>query len=811
MTRRPATARPRAGLPLARLAAIGLAASLAAGLGEGRAQSIESTPLADYRRIEMRVPADFTVDCRTRGQRVDCAVSAVPEAFPQLMFGLRGGTLAGVTVRPGRGTAATIRFNLKRDALRLQQALLVKPRRWVVEVGLPDVLMGPVQEQLPFRPYPMRTDDLGFVIPPADIQPVPPRSEAAQQYGACYEAWLNESYRRAIEVCGRVDTDAPDAVPGRMALKIIAESWLKVMAVEATDDLPSVIAALEAAERGVRDPLAKVRYALLAAETFESLNYLNRAELHLDTRRTAYESGPAEPYVLAARARMLMKVGDHEKARTVLEQLRALPGDAPTIGRAIVALAGLAYEESAFVVAAGLFDLARSRWADAIESQPGALFQAAETYLLYDRAEDARRYYALFLEQFPETPPFWVARVRLVEIRSYTDPIGAREAFQALAAELKRNEGQDLAFLRYAELIDEPAARRRVIRDLGRDKRSEYVIEELTVRSIQQALDDGRIPRAWDVARSYWRRENPRLLDMAPQLFDRVLYLALRERIDDPIEVLRVYYRERERFENHTLRGEMHLAVGRALRQSAMYSEAVRVMQNGLGGTTAEQEPDAAARLYRELAAVLWESEDRFRLAQIVEYLEARHPKRFDDYDYWMARAHDAWWSGRLDTARDMLVYALNGPLSTDERLDVMDTLVELYTAREEPDRALRVLDSRIALHDTEQRPMRARGRRDARWRIAEIHLAAEAWGPALAALTVFLDEYPDDPDRIEARFLVGRCLLRLGDTTGARRQWDLAAKEAPDQTFGKLALMELELLRWRQQSLSKATGRVGL
>lgn len=804
MSPRPSPRSLRAALAMLALWAAVLAASAVS------AQTTD-TPLADYRRIEMRVSDGFTVDCRTRGRQVDCAVSEVPEAFPQLMFGLRGGTLAGVTVRPGRGKAATIRFNLKRAGLRLQEALLVKPKRWVVEVGLPAVLMGPVQEQLPFRPYPMRTDDLGFVIPPADVQPVPPRSEAAQQYGPCYQAWREEAYRRAIELCANVDTDAPDAVPGRMALKIIAESWLKVMAVEATDDLPSVTAALEAAERGVRDPLAKVRYALLAAETFESLNYLNRAELHLDNRRVPYENGPAEPYLLAARARMLMKVGDQEKARAVLEQLRALPGDAPTIGRAIVALAGLAYEEGAFVVAAGLFDLARTRWAAELESQPGALFQAAETYLLYDRVADARRYYELFLEQFPDTPPFWVAQVRLVEIRSYTDPIGARDAFQALAAGLKVNEGQDLAFLRFAELLDEPAARRRVISGLAKDKRTEYVLEELTVRSIQQALDDGRIPRAWDVARSYWRREKPRLLEQAPQLFDRVLYLTLREQADDPIAVLRMYFRERERFEAHTLRGELHLAVGRALRELAMYAEAVRVMQNGLGGTTAEQEPDAAARLYKELAAVLWESGDRFRLAQIVEYLEARHPKRFDDFDYWMARAHDAWWSGRTGLARDMLVYGLNGPLATGERLRVMDTLVELYAERGEPERALKVLNSRIALHDAEKQPIEARGRRDARWRIAEIHLAGEDWGPALAALTVFLDEYPDDPDRIEARFLVGRCLLRLGDTAGARRQWDLAAKEAPDQTFGQLALMELELLRWRQQSLPKATERVGL
>lgn len=788
-----------------------VAAALAALAGASHAQTADDTPLDDYRRVEMRVPADFTADCRTRGLAVRCAVSAVPESFADLMFGLRGGRLAGVTVQPGRGGAATLAFNLKRPELRFQEAVIEKPRRWVVEVGLPDVLMGPVVEQLPFRPYPMPTDDLGFVIPPADIQPIPARSEAAQQYGPCYDAWIGERYRLAIDLCAKVPADAPDAAPGRMARKIIAEAWLKVMATEATDDLPAVTAALDAAEQAAQSPIDKVRYALLSAQTFESLNYLNRAELHLDSRRRAYEGGPAEPYVLAARARMLMKVGDQDKARAVLERLREQPGDAPTIGRAIIALAGLAYEEGTHVVATGLFDLARTRWAGELESQPGALFQAAELYLLYDRVDEARRYYRLFLEQFPDEPPHWVARVRLVEIDSYTDPAGAREAFRALAAGLKVEEGQDLAFLRHAQLLEEASARRRVISDLARGKRSPYVLEELTVRTIQMALADGRLERALQVARSYWRQDDARLLRDAPQLFDRVLLLAVRARADAPLEVLRLYYADRERFERHTLRGEVHLRVGRALRALAMYAEAVRVMQSGLGGTTAVDEPDAAARLYKELAAVLWQSEDRFRLAQIVEYLDARHPKRFDDFDYWMAKAHDAWWSGRADTARDMLVFALNGPLSTDERLRVMDALVELYAERGEPERALAALESRIALHDAEGLPIEALGRRDARWRIAEIHVDRRDWGPALAALLTFLDEYPDDPERLEARFLAGRALLALGDVDTARRAWDLVAREAPDSVFGELARMELELLRWRQSGLPRATERAGL
>ncbi|MCB9542167.1 MAG: hypothetical protein H6703_06950 [Myxococcales bacterium] len=790
------------------LAALAAALTLAAITLAAR-PAAAAEPLDDYRRVEMRVPPAFTADCRARAELVDCRVSAMPAEFPALMYGLRGGAVAAVTVTPSRDGGATIRFALKRPELRLQQAVIEKPRRWVVEVGLPLVLMGPVQEQLPFRPYPMTTGDLGVTLPAANIQPLPPRSEAAQQYAACHAAWVEERYADAITTCAAVDADAPDQAPGRMAQKVIAEAHVKRFAAGAGDDLPGLIAALDAAEKVTRDPVERVRYPLLAAQTYEAQSDLNRAELHLDNRLAAYAGTPAEPFLLAARARMLMKVGDLPKARAVLEDLRRLPGDAPTIGRAIIALAGLAYEEKAFVVAAGLFDLARQRWPAELDSQPPALFQSAELSLLFDRVEDAERNYTLFLEKSPAAPPHWIARIRLAEILSYTRPDLARDRFRELAATLDVREGQDLAFLRHAQLIEEPAVRRRLINDLSRDKRSPYVLEELTVRTMQQALDEGRIDDAWRLGARYWRGEAPPLLDDAPLLFDRVLLLAVRA-ADDPIEVLRLYYGDRERFEKHTLRGEVHLLVGRALRALAMWAEARRVLQDGLGGTTAEREPDAAARLYKELAAVLWEAEDRFRLGEIIEYLDARHPRRFDDFDYWMAKAHDAWWSGRAPLARDMLVYAINGPLSTDERLRMMDALVELYAETGDPERALAVLQSRVALHDAEGLPRAATGRRDARWRIAEIEIAREQPGPALAALLVFLDEYPDDPDRLEARFQAGRALLALGDAPAARRQWDLVAKADADGLFGKLARMELELLRWRERQLGPLTDELG-
>lgn len=761
----------------------------------------------------MRVPADFDANCRRRRRVVTCRVSQIPDEFADLMFGLRGGTLAGVEVRRLPGIAAEIRFSLKRTALRLQETILEKPRRWVVELGTPDVLMGPVAENLPFRPYPMKTGRLGFIIPPARIQPLPPRSEAAQQYQDCYKSWKEELYDEAIAFCEAVDIEALDAAPGQMAQRIIAEATLSTMEPGSTEDLPAVSAALAAAERATREPIEKVRYPLLEAQVLEELNYLNRAELLLENRMNTYVDTAAEPYLLAAQARMLMQVGAQEKARRVLQQLRRLPGDAPTIGRAITALAGLAYEEGAWVMATGLFDLARERWPDVLEAQASSLFQSAEVYLMFDRVDDAERAYRGFLDGFPNLAPHWVAEVRLNEILSYSDPDAALENLRNQAADLKVKEGQDLAFLRYSQLLDNANARQRTIRALSEGKVTEYVLEELTIRSMELALSSGRLDEAFAVARGYWDDDEGRLLSLSPQIFDRVLYLVARDRAkaDEPFDLLRMYYGNRERFEKHTLRGEVHLMVGQGLRRLAMFSEALRVMQSGLGGTTAEREPNAAARLYKEIAAVLWQARDRFRLEQILDYLDARFPRRFDDYDYWMARGHRAWWDGRLQEARDIFVYALNGPMKGEHRLELMDVIIDLYSQMEDWPRARRACQARIELHDRIGRPRSAIGRRDARWRTAEIDIETEQWGPALAALTTFLDEYPDDPERLEARFLMGRALYKLGDIATARMQWELVAKEEPDGTFGKLAMMELELLRWRQKTLGNATNRAGL
>ena len=780
----------------------------------------EVEPLENFRRVELLVPKDFKAKCKTSRSGAVCRVSSVPPDFSSLMYGLRGGRLAAVNLKNLSRGRARITFKLKRRGLRFQEKVMKGPPRWIVEVGLPTILLGEVQEQLPFRPYPLTPSDMKAAVPDPTLFPLPPKNDANREYNACYSRWRAGRYADAMDLCTGVVKDHPDTRARRMAVKVIAECQMIYLDPTNTDNLPTHTAALSAAEKASDSPLEASRYVLLMANLFEKLGYLNRAELYLSTDLERYVGSPGESYMLAGRARILMRLGDTVAARKMLEKLRQLPGTEPTVGGALLALAELGYSERSFVVSVGLFDVVRARWPELMEKDPIAHLQSGELFLMYGRLEDAKRHYDIVIERFstPGTPDYhpksWLAKLRLAEILSYSDPMQAREQFRSLAIDIKSTEGQDMAFIRYARMAEKASERRRIIRNLARGKSTEYVIEELTVQAIQQALDDGRLDQAYRFGWALWRRRPDALiLKESSHIFDRILFMTARQHslANEHYELLRIYYADRKRFENHRLRGEIHLLAGKSLRALGMSEEALRVLQNGLGGQTASRERSATARLYRQMAAVLWESGDHYRLGEILDYLDSRFPKRFDDYDYWMSRAHRSWWDGKIDEARKIFLYALNGPMSDDEQLDIIQTLALFYLKNERYEEGLKALNSQIKLHDKLGQPHAASSRRDARWRLVELHYERENWNETLQEIETFLSEYPDDPERFEARFIRGRVYLRQGDQENAIRTWDILQREDERGLFGKLAKMELELVRWRRDELRDAADRAGL
>ena len=167
---------------------------------------------------------------------------------------------------------------------------------------------------------------------------------------------------------------------------------------KSTDKLPEIVNALEAAEKASSRPEDAARYALLLAQVFEAVGYLNRAEMHLANSTERYEKTRALSYLLAGHARILMRIGEGNAARRVLEKLRRLKSDSPTIGSALLALAELAYQEANYVVSIGLFDVVRTRWPELLNANSTALFQSGELYMLFARVDDAKAAYERFMQ-----------------------------------------------------------------------------------------------------------------------------------------------------------------------------------------------------------------------------------------------------------------------------------------------------------------------------------------------------------------------------------------------------------------------------
>ena len=803
------TGRRAAALPVCLLA---LWAANARGAPATSAPGAAVDLLADYRRIEVPVPAEFTAECQPEGAVFACRVSQVPATVRLLLERLAGGDPVSLEFGADR-RGAFMRFTLRRPDLAIQHAILPAPPRWVIEIGAPIALMGATEEEQPFRPYPLGTGTYALQVPPSSLAALEGSTTGAVAYNACFEAWRTRRGSAALDACAAVDQSVPDRLSARRATAVIGELRADLAAESGRLGTDIAASALESAELAAEDKLQAARYALLAARLFERAGFTSRAELHLETRSKDYEGTPGFPYVVAARVRLLMKSGDLAAARPLLELLRDDPTDAPVVGLGLRTLAGLAYAENDFVQAVALFDRVRGTWPELVSEDPAALFQAAELYLLYGRTAEASALYDEFLDKFPDDLPHWVVRSRRGQVLAATDVAAAIELFRDLAGSLRETEGQDMAYLQIARLTSKPVERRRLLRELRRGTLTDYVLQEMLVASTREALGDGRLSDAYQHAHKLWSifPDSP-VIRLAPKLFDRVLYLLAESRLraGHPLALVSLYLQERARFEGHALRGEMHLLVGRAFRDLAMTDEAMRVLQRGVAGNTERLEPDAAARLYLEMAGVLREAEDAYRLGEILAYLDARHPRRFDDFEYWSAKASHALWTGNPALARDMYVYALNGPVTPAQRVSLAGAVGEVYVATGEFDRARRALRTQIELLDALPDGRGDPARHRARWRIAEIEMQQGDAAAAVAALATFIDEYPDAAERLEARYFAGRSLVALGDNGGALRQWDILVHEDADGTFGRLAALEREMIAWRARSAAPLIEQAG-
>ena len=116
----------------------------------------------------------------------------------------------------------------------------------------------------------------------------------------------------------------PKSPQARIAQRVIAEIWTGLVEPDNQEQMPQVIGALKAAEAACTSQEQSARYVLLASKVYEAMGYINRAELHLANRIDRYRDPAAASYLLAARARLLIRLNESETARKLLEALRRI-------------------------------------------------------------------------------------------------------------------------------------------------------------------------------------------------------------------------------------------------------------------------------------------------------------------------------------------------------------------------------------------------------------------------------------------------------------------------------------------------------
>ncbi len=752
-----------------------------------------------YRRVEVLVPPEFRATCQARGPVLRCALSDVPEGFYRSIVALEGGVVADVRLVGNDKRGLVLEFERRGPEVVVLQARLDGPPRWVVEAGEAELMGTAVEDEHPFRPFPLPAPAVEAPLPTARLEPLPEGSVEHDAFNECFRAWRRQD-AAAGGLCAQVESRFPGTAAAARARVVRGEIVAERSVAGEGVSVEELTAALEAAEAAAPTPLDRVRYPLLAARALGLRRLPERAEMFLEGRAGTYAGTAGQAYLDVARASMKLQLGDRDGARQLLDALRQRPGDTPGVGQAFAALAALSYEERAWTDALGLYEVLRTRWPELLAGTPDALLRTAELYFLHSRLGEARTLYEDVRMRFPEAPVEWLARVRLAMLRSHTDPEGAREDLKGLAETLRASEGRNLARVMYARMSDRPE-RVKTLFLMRREMVDDHARVEMLLDLGRESLYEGRLREAFDRLRELWRLSPEDLvLRRAPLLFDRVLQMLARAYLenDRSRRLLSLYYGDRRRFEVHRRPDQVHLLVARAMRRLGLSEEAMTVLQRGLRGPAERAHPQDAARVYLEMAGVLREAGDAFRLKQILEYIERSHAGRFDDFEFWMAKGTSALWQGRFEEARDVLRFALNGPATPAQRVELAERIADVYEALGDPAKAARAVEAQLALQAEAGDPPGAPRARDARWRLAELHDLAGQWPEAVAASTTFLEHHPLDPARLEAMYLRGRALRGMGDTHGAARAWDRVLHEDPKGPFGRLAKRELEAMRWR-------------
>jgi tetratricopeptide (TPR) repeat protein/flagellar hook assembly protein FlgD len=185
-------------------------------------------PLSEkYHRLEVVVPYGFQANCTSKPKIAVCKISIYS---PELLRVFQIGAKTGMEVQANQ-RSKEITFTFNDPKLVFQHKVLEGPPRWAIEIGYEEVLIQPIENELPFRPYPMPVQTVKLPRPGIALDALIGEGPEVEAFNRCWtlrkeaiETSNTSKWVEAYKECKKIDTTKDINRPtARSATRLMAE------------------------------------------------------------------------------------------------------------------------------------------------------------------------------------------------------------------------------------------------------------------------------------------------------------------------------------------------------------------------------------------------------------------------------------------------------------------------------------------------------------------------------------------------------------------------------------------------------------
>ena len=154
-----------------------------------------------YLRIESVVEKGFTAQCKQKKNLATCKMSKYSVS---VLDGYKFNIKKDIEISSNE-RRRELSFKFKDPKLQLQQRVLLNPTRWVIEIGYPETLIQSIEDELPFRPYPMPVQTVQIPRPLSAVSQLPGDTNDVKTFNLCWQYWSQAKLIRAYKQCSLLD------------------------------------------------------------------------------------------------------------------------------------------------------------------------------------------------------------------------------------------------------------------------------------------------------------------------------------------------------------------------------------------------------------------------------------------------------------------------------------------------------------------------------------------------------------------------------------------------------------------------------